>query len=53
MLGSPSPSVKPETITESKEITKWVDSYLWVGEVVMDQGVAFMSASKYFERKRD
>jgi len=31
---------------------KWVENYLWVGETVMDQGVALMSASGYFERKR-
>ncbi|KAF2140853.1 uncharacterized protein K452DRAFT_229445 [Aplosporella prunicola CBS 121167] len=46
------PSLKSETISESDNVKKWVDNYLWVGEVVMDQGVALMSSSGYFERKR-
>jgi hypothetical protein len=31
---------------------KWIDNYLWVGETLMDQSVAIMSSSSYFERKR-
>ncbi|KAB2569971.1 Uncharacterized protein DIS24_g8723 [Lasiodiplodia hormozganensis] len=46
------PSVKSETISESENVKKWLDNYLWVGEVVMDQSVALMSSSGYFERKR-
>ncbi|KKY26690.1 hypothetical protein UCDDS831_g01350 [Diplodia seriata] len=45
-------TVKSETISESENVKKWLDNYLWVGEVVMDQGVALMSSSGYFERKR-
>jgi hypothetical protein len=44
--------LRPTALTENKEINKWVDNYLWVGEVVMDQSVAFMGTSGYFERKR-
>ncbi|KAK7518965.1 hypothetical protein IWX49DRAFT_593144 [Phyllosticta citricarpa] len=46
------PSVKPESVTHSENIKKWLDNYLWVGEVLMDQSVAIMSTSGYFERKR-
>jgi len=46
------PSLKPDTLSESPSMKKWVENYLWVGETVMDQGVALMSASGYFERKR-
>ncbi|KAK7544407.1 uncharacterized protein J3D65DRAFT_609483 [Phyllosticta citribraziliensis] len=46
------PSVKPESLTQSDNIKKWLDNYLWVGEVLMDQSVAIMSTSGYFERKR-
>ncbi len=45
-------SFRSEGVSESKEVRKWLDNYLWVGEVVMDQGVALMSASSFFERKR-
>lgn len=50
--GTLRPSVKPDTLTESENVKKWLDNYLWVGEVVMDQSVALMSSSGYFERKR-
>ncbi|TID13447.1 putative duf1748 domain containing protein [Venturia nashicola] len=46
------PSVKTEDMTKSTDVKKWIDNYLWVGEVVMDQSVALMSSSGYFERKR-
>jgi hypothetical protein len=39
-------------MTEQKDVRRWIDNYLWVGEVVMDQSVALMSSSGYFERKR-
>ncbi|KAJ5551453.1 hypothetical protein N7535_000597 [Penicillium sp. DV-2018c] len=39
-------------ITENKDIKKWVDSYLGVGEWVMDQSVAVMGSSAWFERRR-
>ena len=50
--GPRSPSFKSEKISESKELKKWVESYLGVGEWVMDQGVAVMGSSGWFERKR-
>ncbi|KAF8976829.1 hypothetical protein BGZ46_007924 [Entomortierella lignicola] len=37
---------------ENEDIRSYVDKYLTVGEWVVDQGTAFMSASQYFERKR-
>ncbi|KAG0252179.1 hypothetical protein BG011_007144 [Mortierella polycephala] len=37
---------------ESKDVRSAVDRYLNIGEWVMDQGIALMSTSKYFERKR-
>ncbi|KAF2641658.1 DUF1748-domain-containing protein [Massarina eburnea CBS 473.64] len=46
------PSVKPENLSESPNMKKWIDNYLWVGEVMMDQSVAVFSTSSYFERKR-
>lgn len=48
----PSPSLNREKIAESTEIKKWVDSYLAVGEWTMDQSVAILGSSKYFERRR-
>ncbi|KAI4712956.1 hypothetical protein J4E91_000155 [Alternaria rosae] len=46
------PSVKPDTFGENPSAQKWFESYLWVGETVMDQSVAFFGSSSYFERKR-
>ncbi|KAK4635258.1 hypothetical protein CLAFUW4_02304 [Fulvia fulva] len=46
------PSLKPDTFSESPSIKKWIENYLWVGETIMDQSVAVMSSSGYFERKR-
>lgn len=37
---------------DSKEVKKFVDSYLSVGEWAMDQSVALFGSSSYFERKR-
>ncbi|KAI9894907.1 MAG: hypothetical protein M1814_000127 [Vezdaea aestivalis] len=45
-------TVQTEAITDNKEVKHWVDSYLGVGEWVMDQSVAIMSASGYFEHQR-
>ncbi|KKY17999.1 hypothetical protein UCRPC4_g05202 [Phaeomoniella chlamydospora] len=45
-------SVSSDKISESKELKKWVDNYLGIGEWVMDQSVAVMGSSSYFERKR-
>ncbi|CAO2657652.1 Nn.00g037780.m01.CDS01 [Neocucurbitaria sp. VM-36] len=46
------PSVKPDQFSETPNVKKWIDNYLWVGETVMDQSVAFFASSSYFERKR-
>jgi hypothetical protein len=51
-MGLSSPSVRTEKLSDSPNIKGWVDSYLGVGEWVMDQSVAIMGASPYFERKR-
>ncbi|KAG0373262.1 MAG: hypothetical protein J3R72DRAFT_443983 [Linnemannia gamsii] len=37
---------------ESSDVRSYVEKYLSVGEVVVDQTAAFMSTSSYFERKR-
>jgi Fungal protein of unknown function (DUF1748) len=47
-----SPSIRSESVTESPEIKKWIDNYLWVGEWAMDQSVAIMASTSFFERKR-
>jgi hypothetical protein len=47
-----SPSLNSDKITENKDVKKWVDSYLGVGEWVMDQSVAVMGSSAWFERRR-
>ncbi|CAN9315715.1 unnamed protein product [Alternaria alternata] len=44
--------VKPDTFGENPSAQKWFESYLWVGETVMDSSVAFFGSSSYFERKR-
>lgn len=44
-------SVATEKI-ESSDVRGYVEKYLSVGEVVIDQTAAFMSTSSYFERKR-
>ncbi|EAW06470.1 DUF1748 domain-containing protein [Aspergillus clavatus NRRL 1] len=50
--GSHSPSLSSDKITDSKDIKKWIDNYLGVGEWVMDQSVAVLGSTSYFERKR-
>ncbi|KAG0298058.1 hypothetical protein BGZ97_004174 [Linnemannia gamsii] len=37
---------------ESKDVRSAVDQYLSIGEWVVDQGIMFMSSSKYFHKKR-
>ncbi|KAJ5808748.1 hypothetical protein N7474_010017 [Penicillium riverlandense] len=46
------PSVNSDKISDNKEIKRWIDNYLGVGEWVMDQSVAVMGSSGWFERKR-
>ncbi|RMX71369.1 hypothetical protein D0869_15707 [Hortaea werneckii] len=45
-------TLKPESFSESPGVKKWIENYLWVGETMMDQSVALMGTSGYFERKR-
>ncbi|KAF9962768.1 hypothetical protein BGZ65_008053 [Modicella reniformis] len=37
---------------ENADVRSAVDKYLSIGEWIMDQGIIFVSTSKYFERKR-
>ncbi|OAQ30500.1 DUF1748-domain-containing protein [Linnemannia elongata AG-77] len=37
---------------ESKDVRSALDQYLGIGEWVVDQGIMFMSNSKYFYKKR-
>ncbi|KAG5913101.1 hypothetical protein E4U61_007410, partial [Claviceps capensis] len=37
---------------ENKEVSKWMEKYLSVGEWVMDQSVAIAGSSGFFERRR-
>jgi len=46
------PSLNTDKISNSKEIKSWVDSYLGVGEWVMDQSVAVLGSSGWFKRER-
>ncbi|KNG87130.1 hypothetical protein ANOM_004804 [Aspergillus nomiae NRRL 13137] len=46
------PSLDSDKITDNKDFKKWIDSYLGVGEWVMDQSVAVLGSTSYFERKR-
>lgn len=48
----PSPSFKTESITDNKDVKKWLDSYLGVGEMVMDNTVAIAGSSSWFKRER-
>ncbi|KAF9893632.1 hypothetical protein FE257_010944 [Aspergillus nanangensis] len=47
-----SPSLDSDKITDNKDFKKWIDNYLGVGEWVMDQSVAVLGTSSYFERRR-
>ncbi|CAL8576823.1 hypothetical protein XPA_002688 [Xanthoria parietina] len=46
------PSFQSDKISESRELKRWVDSYLGMGEWVMDQSVAVLGSTGYFERRR-
>ncbi|KAL8644779.1 MAG: hypothetical protein Q9226_007596 [Calogaya cf. arnoldii] len=46
------PSFQSDKISESRELKQWVDKYLGMGEWVMDQSVAILGSTSYFERKR-
>jgi mitofissin-like protein len=52
-VGIPRPSFKTDRASgENKDMNKWIDKYLGVGEWVMDQSVAIASSSGWFERTR-
>ncbi|KAF4510456.1 hypothetical protein G6O67_002339 [Ophiocordyceps sinensis] len=47
------PSFKTDKVAgENKEVSRWIDKYLGVGEWVMDQSVAIAGSSGFFERTR-
>ncbi|OQO12898.1 hypothetical protein B0A48_02362 [Cryoendolithus antarcticus] len=46
------PSLKSQSLSDSPGIQSWIERYLWLGETVMDQSVAVMGSSGWFERKR-
>lgn len=43
---------QPKTGETEENVQAWLDRYLGVGEWVMDQSIAVMSSSAYFERRR-
>ncbi|RAL11350.1 DUF1748 domain-containing protein [Aspergillus homomorphus CBS 101889] len=47
-----SPSLETDKITDNKDFKKWIDQYLGVGEWVMDQSVAVLGSTSWFERRR-
>lgn len=47
-----SPSLQSDRITESREVKRWIENYLGVGEWVMDQSVAILGSTRFFERRR-
>lgn len=46
------PSFTSERITENKDLKKWIDTYLDVGEWVMDKSVGLAATSGYFKHTR-
>ncbi|KAL5047084.1 hypothetical protein BDW71DRAFT_50250 [Aspergillus fruticulosus] len=46
------PSLDSDKITDNKDFKKWIDNYLGVGEWVMDQSIAVLGSTSYFERRR-
>ncbi|ETN38669.1 uncharacterized protein HMPREF1541_06706 [Cyphellophora europaea CBS 101466] len=42
----------PKNTDTEQNVQAWLDRYLGVGEWVMDQSIAVMSSSSYFERRR-
>lgn len=47
-----SPSLNSDKLTDNKDIKRWVENYLGVGEWIMDQSVAVLGSSPWFERRR-
>jgi hypothetical protein len=48
----PRPSFDSAKVTENKEVKKWLDTYLDVGEWVMDKSIGVAAASGYFKTSR-
>ncbi|CAK7202200.1 hypothetical protein SEUCBS139899_004922 [Sporothrix eucalyptigena] len=47
------PSIKTDKVSgDNKDMNRWIDKYLGVGEWVMDQSVALAGSSSWFERTR-
>ncbi|PYI28645.1 DUF1748-domain-containing protein, partial [Aspergillus indologenus CBS 114.80] len=46
------PSLETDKITDNKDFKQWIDKYLGVGEWVMDQSVAVLGSTSWFERRR-
>ncbi|KAL4796074.1 hypothetical protein BDW69DRAFT_158617 [Aspergillus filifer] len=46
------PSLESDKVTDNKDFKKWIDNYLGVGEWVMDQSIAVLGSTSYFERRR-
>jgi len=45
-------TLNSQKISDNKEVKRWVENYLSVGEWVMDQSVAVLGSSTWFERRR-
>ncbi|PGH03036.1 hypothetical protein AJ79_07468 [Helicocarpus griseus UAMH5409] len=50
--GAKDPSLNSQKISDNPQVNKWVENYLGIGEWVMDQSVAVLGSSGYFERRR-
>ncbi|OBT98551.2 hypothetical protein VE01_03634 [Pseudogymnoascus verrucosus] len=46
------PSFNTDKITDNKDVKKWIDTYLDVGEWVMDKSVTIAAASGWFKHVR-
>ncbi|KAL1986785.1 hypothetical protein VTN96DRAFT_5650 [Rasamsonia emersonii] len=45
-------TLNSDKLTDNKDIKRWVENYLGVGEWIMDQSVAVLGSSPWFERRR-
>jgi len=41
-----------DKISQNQEVKRWVENYLGIGEWIMDQSVAVLGSSGWFERRR-
>ncbi|KAL1966357.1 hypothetical protein VTN77DRAFT_4499 [Rasamsonia byssochlamydoides] len=46
------PSLNSDKITDNKDVKRWLENYLGVGEWIMDQSVAVLGSTSWFERRR-